>query len=109
MASKGREQAAYNAGLVVPEELEKGARRQPYLITYSRANSEVSDRKEFADAVIGAVVTFKSVTKCVVLQWCCCLEAHKNAAKHFHVCILLDKPTRWKRVLEYLHDYMGLQ
>ena len=37
MASKDSEQAANNAGLVVPEELEKDARRLPYLITYSRA------------------------------------------------------------------------
>ena len=105
MASKDIEQAANNTGLVGPEELEKDARRKAYLITYSRGNTEGFDRKGFADAVIGA---FKSVTKSVVLQWCCCLEGHKNGAKHFHMCILLDKPTRRKRVREYLHDYMGV-
>ena len=81
MASTDKEQAANNAGLVAPEELEKDARRKAYLIMYSKANTEGFDRKGFADAVIGA---FKSVPKSVVLQWCYCLEAHTNSAKHFH-------------------------
>ena len=79
MAPNDREQTTNNAGLVPPEELEKDATRQAYLIAFSRTNTEVYDRKGSAAAVIGA---FKSVTKSVVFQWCSCLEEHKGGAKH---------------------------
>ena len=85
------QQATNDAGLMASEELEKDARRKAYLITYSRANTDVFDRKGFADAVLGVL---KSATKSLVLQWCYCLEVHKDGARYFHMCILLYKPTR---------------
>ena len=43
-----------------PEGLEKDVRRQAYLVTYSRADTEEFNRRGFVDAVVNA---FKSVTK----------------------------------------------
>ena len=44
----------------------------------------------------------------VVQQWCCCLETHADGVLHFHMSILLDKATRWKRVRDYLQTEYGI-
>ncbi len=92
MESRESEQANNETASCEPEVLEENVKRQAYLITYSRADTEAFDREGFANAV---ATSFKRETNCSVKQWCCCLESHKDGAPHFHMAILLDKAGRW--------------
>ena len=88
-----------------PEGLEKDVRRQAYLVTYSRADTEEFNKRGLVDAVVNA---FKSVTKSSNKYCSCCQERHKGGGAHFHMALLLNKATRWLRVQEYLDNFLGI-
>jgi hypothetical protein len=59
--------------------------RLVYLVTYSQADlTKFSSREEFAEALVLAFSKDNNI-----IQWCCCLEDHKDGGKHYHVAIKL--------------------
>lgn len=77
--------------------------RKVYLITHSQADLDVfPTRQSFANAVLKS---FENVPA-QVLQWCCCIENHRDGGVHFHMAIKFDRNQRWicsKRRLEELY------
>ena len=75
-----------------------------YLITYSRANTEIcQSREQFSKFVLEGWQFFEIL----VAHWAVCLEAHADANvsrndvrndSHFHMAIKLSKRARWLQV-----------
>ena len=78
-------------------QLSKNNVRRVYLVTYSRADqSKFSTRQSFGEQVV-AYFNEKSTTKACVEHWACCLELHENTSGvHYHLCVKLSGPKRWK-------------
>eukprot|EP00794_Sanderia_malayensis_P004042 gene4042-biopygen2520 len=76
-------------------------KRQAYLVTWSRANTTEYDKKRFAEAVTSA---FAEVTSSLIKHWCCCVEEHQDGTPHYHMAVLLDRPTRWSRVRQHIQQ-----
>ena len=75
--------------------LEERQQRRAYLITYSQCDLELfPTRESFASSVVDAFQANKSK----VMHWACCLEDHKDGGKHYHLCLKLSTPKRWKSV-----------
>ena len=75
--------------------------RQVYLITYSQADVvRFPTRRDFTDIVI------RSFDGCPgqIVQWCCCLEEHRDEGWHYHMALKFDRTQRWltskRRLLE---------
>ena len=79
--------------------LSSRATRRSYLVTYSQANlTKFPSRESFAACVVSA---FNSGTgKVQVDHWACCLEEHQSSGQHYHLCMKLSGPKRWKAVKE---------
>ena len=79
-------------------ELRKRQVRQVYLITHSLADmSAIPTRMAFAEKVLAG---FRDAN-IDVRQWVCCLEAHRDGEKHFHMAIKMGRLHRWVAVKNY--------
>ena len=83
-------------------QLNKTEVRKVYLLTYSQADTERFNRKSFAKSVTPA---FQPVKTALIIQWACCMEHHKDVGVHFHMCFLLSKLQRWRKVKKYLQEH----
>ena len=84
------------------------ATRRSYLVTYSQADlKKFPSRESFADCVVNA---FNSGTgKVQVDHWACCLEEHMHTSgHHYHLCMRLSAPKRWKAVKEKICSDHGI-
>ena len=80
--------------------------RRTYLITYSQADLEkVPTRKRFAEIVVDAFLEGGEQQKAKPIHWACCQEEHADGGKHYHLCIKLTQPKRWKSVKSHLAVY----
>ena len=80
--------------------LDARSARRSYLVTYSQADlTKFPSRHSFSDCVVSA---FNHGTgKVQVEHWACCLEEHpNNGGMHYHLCMKLSGPKRWKAVKE---------
>ena len=67
--------------------------RSLFLVTYSQVDKVLcKDKEDFARLV---TEEFKD---CVVEQWACSEDKHKDGGSHYHLCIKLDIIKRWKLV-----------
>lgn len=89
------------------QQLTSGAPRRTYLVTYSQANRQkFPTRESFGQCVVNS---FNSGSgKVQVTHWACCLEQHKNGGEHYHLCLKLSGPKRWKSVKESIHNMHGV-
>ena len=70
-----------------------GNGRSVFLVTYSQVDKVLcKDKEDFAPLV---TEEFKD---CVVEQWACSEEKHKDGRSRYHLCIKLDRIKRWKLV-----------
>lgn len=80
--------------------------RRTYLVTYSQADLEkVPTRERFADLVVDAFLEGGEKQKAKPLHWACCQEEHADGGKHYHLCIKLSQPKRWKTVKSHVAVY----
>ena len=89
--------------------LSKSNVRRVYLVTYSRADqSKFPTRQSFGEQVI-AYFNERSTTKACVQHWACSLERHKNTSgMHYHLCVKLSGPKRWKSVKDNMMKNHGV-
>ena len=84
--------------------------RSVYLITYSRANSELVDsRNSFARVVLDSFANADCKITNKVLQWACCEERHKDGAIHYHMAVKLQRNRRWLKVRSYADKKHGVK
>lgn len=73
--------------------------RRTYLVTYSQADlNSFPNRKGFGKIVKDAFNASNGKVK--VQHWACSMEDHKEGGKHYHACLKLSGPKRWKTVKE---------
>ena len=100
-ASDGNERETVNAD----KDLNVGAVRQVYLVTYSQATVEqFPTRRSFAEAVVASFTRSNGR----ILHWVCCRETHKNGGAHYHMALKLDRCHRWLASKKYLKDHHGI-
>ena len=89
--------------------LAKNNVRRAYLVTYSRADqSKFPTRQSFGEQVV-AYFNEKSTTKAAVEHWACSLELHENTSGvHYHLCVKLSGPKRWKSVKDNMMKNHGV-
>lgn len=81
--------------------------RSVYMITYSRADlQKVPTKESFAEIITEA---FHRSGKARIKQYICSIEAHKDGAPHYHMCLKLDRQKKWKAVRKYLQDKKGIK
>ena len=90
-------------------QLSKNNVRRVYLVTYSRADqSKFPTRQSFGEQVV-AYFNEKSTTKACVEHWACCLELHENTSGvHYHLCVKLSGPKRWKSLKDNMMKKHGV-
>ena len=71
--------------------------RRTYIATCSQVDKTLfPTRESFGNCVVNA---FNSAPgKVVVQHWACCLEKHEKSGEHYHVCVKLSGPRRWKAI-----------
>ena len=75
--------------------------RRTYLITYSQIDkSKFPTRESFAEACVQSFSQGKSTV--TVVQYACCLENHIKGGEHYHLCLKLSGPKRWKSAKQHL-------
>ena len=81
--------------------------RRTYLITHSQANlTKFPTRESFGNCVVS---TFNSGEgKAKVNHWACCLENHENSGEHYHLCVKLSEPKRWKAIKDKICREHGI-
>ena len=79
--------------------------RRTYLITYSQIDvKKFPTRESFADVIVK--VFNQTTAKSKITTYAVCMEPHKDGGDHYHMCIKLSGPRRWKGVkTELLRDY----
>ena len=89
-------------------ELPKEGARRTYLVTYSRADlGKFPTRQSFGEQVVAYFNEGSS--KVTVEHWACCMENHENtSAVHFHLCLKLSGPKRWKSVKDKMTKNHGV-
>lgn len=82
------------------------ATRRTYLITCSQVDKiKFPSRESFGNAVVGA---FNNATgKVFVEYWACCLESHVKGGEHYHLCVKLSGPRRWKPIKQKVAEEHG--
>ena len=90
-------------------QLSKNNVQRVYLVTYSRADqSKFPTRQSFGEQVV-AYFNEKSTTKACVEHWACCLELHENTSGvHYHLCVKLSGPKRWKSLKDNMMKKHGV-
>ena len=63
-------------------------------------------RERFAKAIVNAFN--EAEDKVYVDYWACCLEPRKERGEHFHLCVKLIGPKRWKPIKESLSNKHGV-
>ena len=89
--------------------LSKSNVRRVYLVTYSRADqNKFPTRQSFGEQIV-AYFNERSRTKASVEHWACSLEVHKNTSGvHYHLCVKLSGPKRWKSVKDNMMQDHGV-
>jgi hypothetical protein len=89
-------------------QLKTSQSRRTYLITYSQVDlSKFPTRQSFGEQVVAYFN--EGAGKVEVEHWACCREPHDTTSGiHYHLCLKLSGPKRWKRVKEKLTDNHGV-
>ena len=87
------------------DSLSNQATRCTYLIRYSQTDkSKFPARERFANEIVDALN--EAEDKVYVEHWACCLELHRKGSEHFHLCVKLSGPSKWKRLNRLLATNM---
>ena len=82
--------------------------KRQYLVTYSRANTEIfPTRESFGTAVEEEFNAGPGAVK--VDYWACCMEPHETEGIHYHCSIKLTGSKKWKSVKERLNMKYKIQ
>ena len=87
---------------IIMVQLNNNEVRKVYLLTYSQADTDRFNHESYTKRVTTA---FQVVTRALIIQWACCMEHHMDAGVHFHMCVLLSKLQRWKKVKKYVQEH----
>ena len=81
--------------------------RRAYLITYSQVDPEkCRSRERFVEIVLTAINARRAMNN-NVKEYACCKEDHIENGYHFHMCINLNRPMRWRNIktnIEQTHN-----
>ena len=68
--------------------------RRVYLITYSRANTDiVPSRNSFSRIVLKAFRNTRPESSCSIIQWVCSKEPHNDEGLHYQMAVKLNTAT----------------
>lgn len=82
--------------------------RRTYLVTYSQADLEKIPTRECISKLIVEAFRSRGDLKAKPLHWACCQEDHADGGKHYHLCIKLSQPQRWKAAKSYVAVRTGI-
>ena len=87
----------------------KSSVRRVYLVTYSRADKKkFPTRQSFGEQVV-TYFNENSTAKASVEHWACSLEQHESTSgEHYHLCVKLSGPKRWKSVRDNMLKNHGV-